>query len=430
MIETIDDINLLVYLDSGCFAETYLSKKKGSNTLYATKKINLNVVAQEPFLMRFVENEIMILKEIKHPNIVKLYDVKIRKDYIYLIMEYCNGGSLLKALNIYMEKNRKPFTEDIVKHLMKQILSAVECLHKHQIIHRDLKLENILLNFNSAKEANISNILASQVKIIDFDISIRARGYNRHMNRGSFIVDDNNVYDEKDDIMALGIICYQMLYGKNLYSHGNKNQNLKSEYINSKPYISQISKSFLACMLNNDSNQRLSATELLNHDYFKNYTYGNNTNYSKNSHIIINNRIHYYNNILNHNNVNNILNHPTYLHKFRDSFVQKPQVDESFRKTDYIKQPTFKIYSIGKGINNVQANIIINCCRKCYIQTKGGLMTAKKSAELIKGLLGSNWLILISYLNCQQFDFNISAAKAGDYIVFSLDRRLFQICRY
>ena len=163
MVETIDDISLVEYIDSGCFAQTYLSRKRGSNVLYATKKIDLKYVAEEPFLMRYIKNEIIILNEIKHPNIVKLYDVKIRKEYIYLIMEYCNGGSLLNALNKYMEINQKPFTEDIVQYLMKQILSGVECLHEHNIIHRDLKLDNILLNYNSVHEANISNILFSQI---------------------------------------------------------------------------------------------------------------------------------------------------------------------------------------------------------------------------------------------------------------------------
>jgi serine/threonine protein kinase len=104
MTEIIDDISLIQYIDSGCFAETYLSKKEGSNILYATKKIDLKYIADEPFLKKYIENEIVILNEIQHPNIVKLFDVKMREDYIYLIMEYCNGGSLLKALNDYIEK--------------------------------------------------------------------------------------------------------------------------------------------------------------------------------------------------------------------------------------------------------------------------------------------------------------------------------------
>ena len=64
MTEIIDDISLIQYIDSGCFAETYLSKKEGSNILYATKKIDLKYIADEPFLKKYIENEIVILNEI------------------------------------------------------------------------------------------------------------------------------------------------------------------------------------------------------------------------------------------------------------------------------------------------------------------------------------------------------------------------------
>ena len=93
-----------------------------------------------------------------NPNIVKLYDVKVNKDYIYLVMEYCNGGSLLDALNKYKERYGKPFSEDIVQFLMKQILSTVECIYKQGIIHKDLKMKNILLNYENEYEKYYDNI--------------------------------------------------------------------------------------------------------------------------------------------------------------------------------------------------------------------------------------------------------------------------------
>ena len=120
----------------------------------------------------------MILKQFQHPNIIKLYDVKVTENYVYLIMEYCNGGSLLEALNHYKKCYGKPFTENIVQFLMKQILSAIQFLHKNGVIHRDLDLENILLKYNSQMEANSHNILLSQVKIIDFNISYKLENCN------------------------------------------------------------------------------------------------------------------------------------------------------------------------------------------------------------------------------------------------------------
>ena len=113
MISTIDDLTLIVYMDAGCFGETFLSKKKGSNQLYATKRISVKSIIQEPILKNYIQNEIMILKKVKHPNIVKLLDVKIKKDYIYLVMEYCNRGSLSSTLENYKNKYGGPFSEEL-----------------------------------------------------------------------------------------------------------------------------------------------------------------------------------------------------------------------------------------------------------------------------------------------------------------------------
>jgi serine/threonine protein kinase len=88
MFSRIDDIILLNYIDSGCFAEIYLSKKKDSNMLLATKKIGLKYISVEPLFKMHLQNEINFLRGFNHPNIIKLYDVKVTQQDIYLIMEY------------------------------------------------------------------------------------------------------------------------------------------------------------------------------------------------------------------------------------------------------------------------------------------------------------------------------------------------------
>ena len=93
-------------------------------------------------------------------------------------------------------------------------------------------------------------------------------------------------------------------------------------------------------------------------------------------------------------------------------------------------QPVYKKYIVGNRIDNNQLNIIISCCKNAFIENKGGKNTAKQSAEDIKRIIGDNWLVLISNIKTGQFDFNISPAKKGDFAVFSLDNKLFQICRY
>ena len=411
MVETIDDISLISFIDSGSFAKTYLSKKKGSDKLYATKKVDLKLLVKEPFLKKYIENEILILKEIKHPNIIKLYEIKKKNDYLYLVMEYCNGGTLFKVLNDYIKKNEMPFTEDIVKFLMKQILSGIEYLHKNKIVHRDLKLENILLKYNSDDEAKSSKIFSSQVKIIDFNISVRPRKTEIKIINENCIEVDNNIGDEKEDIIGLGILCFQMLLGKKPFDYGNDIKEVNCDNMKKTPNISSNAKSFLGCMLQKDSSKRLSASELLNHDFL-------NENKIKKKYDIN----------------EYILNHPMIINQIKESFKEKPKAKynlDTFNNNGiYQKQPIVKKYAVGRRINKDQSNIIIKLCKKYYILMKGGLMTAKYSAEGIEKSLGNNWLVMISDLDCGEFDFSISAAKKGDFIMFSLDNKLFQVCRY
>jgi calcium-dependent protein kinase len=405
--ETIEDISLFDFIDSGCFSETFKSKKKGSDKIYATKKMELDIIEKIPNIKEFIDNEIYILNKIKHPNIVKLYEVKKTPKYMYLIMEYCNGGSLYKNLTEYIEKNEKPFTEDIVKFLMKQILAGVECLHKNKVIHCDLKLDNILLKYNSDSEANISNIFRSQVKIIDFNISVIQKKSDKsdqiYINGKSIKGYKDPKYDEKKDIMALGVLCYQMLYGKKPFEYGNNNKEIKNkDKIKNRPHLSSEAKSFLYGMLQKDSNKRSSATELLNHAFIKNNVNNENLNYMN---IIQDRPI----------NSKDIIGKSEYISKKS----QQPQ-------------PIFKKYMVGHRINSQQSDIIIKACKKYYklIKDESRSKTAKKVAEELKGELGYNWLVMISDLNCGQFDFSLSPAKKGDFIVFSFDKKLFQICRY
>ena len=272
MLAMVDDLILLSYIDSGCFAEIYLSKKQDSDTLLATKKISLKYISVEPLFRTSLQNEINFLKEMNHPNIIKLYDVKIKQDNIYLVMEYCNGGSLKKALNIYKSKYGKPFSEDIVKYLMKQILSAVEYLHSRGIVHRDLKLENILLkNDNNINyDSNNLDIFSSEIKIIDFNISTRSRKIPKDKE---FILNDDyeeNNYNEKIDILYLGLLCYEMLFGDKLLGDQNNNGHISSQLLVIIPQsISLEAQTFLLSMLQTDANKRLSAKELLKHDFVK-----------------------------------------------------------------------------------------------------------------------------------------------------------------
>ena len=74
-------------------------------------------------------------------------------------MEYCNGGGLSDCLEEYQKKNRKPFPEELVQYLMRQIVSGIHFLHSKNILHRDIKLDNILVHFDSEEGRKNKNML-------------------------------------------------------------------------------------------------------------------------------------------------------------------------------------------------------------------------------------------------------------------------------
>ena len=441
MTTIIDNIILIAYLDAGCIAETYLTKRIGSNKLYATKRIDVNLINREPCLKKHIENEITILKNINHRNIVKLYNVKPMLDYIYLEMEYCNGGTLSKVLRNYIAKNGSPFTEEIIQFLMKQILSGVECLHQHGIIHRDLKLDNILLKYNSEEEARRNNIFLSEIKIIDFDIS-----FIKGSNNPSFMnpILRHDVFNEKEDIWALGVLCYEMFMGKKPYKEGEK------DFLNKKDIpiptnISSTAQSFLSSMLQKDIDKRLSANELLKSDFItKNLKElkkikipNNNIMFKAYTPIATNKTRSIFRSAIKEEEAKNqsIINSGS-LSRFGQisrNNIQPRKIQ--FQATKCFQPALSQQIKVKTGINIYEANIIIHFCKYFYQKMKGGIYIPMTIADAIQKKLGHNWLVIISNLktgksecNCNYN--NISLLKKKEFLVFVYDNNLFQVCRY
>ena len=272
-------------LGKGAYAEVFLATKIGSSELYAAKRIN-RTFAEELHNLKRLLNEVSILKDINHPYIIKLIEAKKTKSNIYIITEYVNGGDIYENLKKYLLMYKKPFTEEIVQYLMKQIVSAVHYLHSKKIIHRDLKLENILVHFPSKQDKDLINMLSTTTKIIDFGFATRLRNSKANITfsvLGSpsnmdpkllkyFETDEYNLYgyDEKLDIWSLGALCYEMLTGHMTFdgqSVKEFKQNVNKGIYYLPLHLSKECISFVNAMLQYEPNKRLSTKELLNHDF-------------------------------------------------------------------------------------------------------------------------------------------------------------------
>ena len=281
----IDQYSLNRFLGKGTFGEVYLTQKDGSMNYYATKRMEKKMV-DDPRYKKYFKNEISILQRLFHENIIRLEDLKATLNHYYIIMEYCNGGSLNQCLNRYKELYHRPFTEEIVQYIMKQVVSAVKYIHAQNIIHRDLKLDNILVNFLNQADYDSVNMLKTVVKLIDFGFAsskdeneMYSTAIGSPLNMDPLILKKFNAgrvqtndlyYDEKADIWSLGALCYQMLIGNSPFDAYNMQELVAKIEEGTYKVPTNLSRevvSFLNGMLQYDPKKRLTAENLSNHAF-------------------------------------------------------------------------------------------------------------------------------------------------------------------
>jgi serine/threonine-protein kinase ULK/ATG1 len=142
----------------GSFAIVYKGIHETSQQIVAIKSVHLDKLNRK--LLENLEKEISTLKLIDHPNIIKLYDVIKTESHMNLIMEYCELGDLSKYLKA--QRLFQKIDAAMIKQLFIQVADAFMYMHQHNLMHRDLKPQNILVTGKS------------QLKIADF-------GFVRHI---------------------------------------------------------------------------------------------------------------------------------------------------------------------------------------------------------------------------------------------------------
>ena len=117
----VDDLTLTTKLGMGSFAKVYLTTKQGASTKYATKVFDKT---QNESLIKYINNEISILKDVNHPNIIRFIEKHEDSNNIYIVTEFYNGVDLFQALKRYQNGNDKGFPEEIVQYIMKEIIEG------------------------------------------------------------------------------------------------------------------------------------------------------------------------------------------------------------------------------------------------------------------------------------------------------------------
>ncbi|NP_001038554.2 serine/threonine-protein kinase 33 [Danio rerio] len=239
---------------------------------WAIKKVNKEKAGTSG--VKHLEREVSIMKQVKHEHIIHLEEVFETPKRMYLVTELCEGGDLKDLL----QKN-KHFTEEETRHIIKSLSEAIVYLHKKDIVHRDLKLENILVK--SCHQGNDNDMV--NIKVTDFGLSVQKGGVGSEnmlqATCGTPIymapeVVNGHQYSQQCDLWSIGVIMYMLLCGEPPFGSSSKERLsemiMKGELTFSGPVwntISDAAKNVIRCLLKVDPAHRITANELLDNPW-------------------------------------------------------------------------------------------------------------------------------------------------------------------
>ena len=256
-------------------------------------------------------DEIKILKKLDHPNIMKIFECFVDEKNFYIISDFCDQGDLLGKLEKLGNMN-----EIVVKFLMEQIFNAVAYLHSKNVLHGDIKLENILLYTATTKRASrrfisinkdineidelrnqlnrsktltkwsknyVDDMLNYEIKLIDFGCSKYFVDKNKHKRLSGIIGSTlycspevvDNLYDELSDEWSCGVLMYILLSGEPPFQGETEEEIFKEikkcKYnFNLKEFkdVSYNCKNLIKKLLEPNKKKRIKASEALKHPFF------------------------------------------------------------------------------------------------------------------------------------------------------------------
>ncbi len=257
-----DKYEILYTLGRGAFGEVKRVRDRSTGVQRAVK-----VVFKDRCVMtdKFTE-EIEVLKKLDHPNVLRLLEFFQDEQCFYLVTELCEGGDLLSLLSTL-----RHIEESEVISIMRQALAAVRYCHRLRIVHRDIKLENVLFLESSVK---------STIKVIDFGRSKILRP-NKKMKElaGSLYyvapeVLSGTEYNELCDVWSCGVILYMLLSGKPPFLAKSRDSTVGAILTQDTSFAGEVwdsvsfqAKDLVLQMLNKDPKQRITAEAALNHPW-------------------------------------------------------------------------------------------------------------------------------------------------------------------
>ncbi|XP_033987796.1 calcium/calmodulin-dependent protein kinase IGb isoform X1 [Trematomus bernacchii] len=263
-MKVIDDIqevfDFMEELGSGAFSEVFMVKEKKTGKLFAMK-----CVKKKQTRDLNLENEIAVLRRIKHDNVVGMEDFYESLTHYYLVMELVAGGELFDRI-----LDRGVYSEKDASSVIRQVLHAVSYLHNNDIVHRDLKPENILY-YSQDEDSKIMIGDFGLSKMVDSDIMSTACGTPGYVAPEVLA---QKPYSKAVDCWSIGVITYILLCGYPPFYEESEtrlfSKIIKAQYEFDSPFwddISESAKDFIRNMMQKTPSLRFSTEMALRHPW-------------------------------------------------------------------------------------------------------------------------------------------------------------------
>ena len=214
--DSLESYQKLERIGKGSYGSVYKVQNKNTNIIRAMKIIPKNYQKDNEEIMR----EINILKNLDHPNVMKIYEFLEDEKNYYLIQEFCDEGDLESVLD-----KKKIFCEFLVKFIMYQVFLAINYLHANNIVHQDIKKKNVsIIKYNQEKNENANNQIKTKSSIKKL----------KRMNTEKIIY--SNPIQNKDDIFI------KINEDKEIQEELSKTKLIKNLSKKAKEYLYELSK--------------------------------------------------------------------------------------------------------------------------------------------------------------------------------------------
>ena len=256
-------------LGSGSFSLVKMGINQVTKQKVAVKIMDKKMMSSSR--LESARTEIEIMKICQHPNIIHFIDSYENEDFIYIFMEYCEGGTFFE----FLKKRNFILREELAVNIVHKMCMAVYYFHSYGITHRDLKPENILM---TSQEDD------ADIRILDFGLG-KIIGPNEKCSEpyGTIIYCAPEIildypYTKNVDSWSLGVITYIILYGRLPFWDKDRNK-LSSKVTKTNPvykpygnmHISDEAKNFIQNLLIKDQYKRMSIKQALEHKWFQKY---------------------------------------------------------------------------------------------------------------------------------------------------------------